>query len=109
MKSKKIIITIFISFFFLSAIGQTMSAEDSVKKREPLDYSNTQQIDLSGLFNVYSKLKSSTLIVLNKNKILSIDDKEFTSLRRDNITSIIIVNDEKSKTPIKNIIYVSTK
>jgi len=110
MKSNVFIALVLFLFFSIPSISQNKDLTDSLPGKERTDdFSNKKQIDVSSLLNFYSKLKSSTLVILNNTQILTIDEKYFTSLPKDSIISINVVNDEKSKTPIKHILFISAK
>jgi len=99
-----------LAFFVLLSYAKTqaqVSANDSTKKIE--DFSNKSQIDLTGLSHVYAEIKNSTIIVLNKKEILSIDSKKFRALTDEMIISIDIIDDKRATTEIKTIIFIQTK
>lgn len=64
---------------------------------------------MSGYYQEYKKLKSANLIVINHTKIVSIDDKAFTLIPRDSITSIQIIKDDSSSCAVKCIVFIETK
>ena len=107
MFNKNIFLIIFFVAFNLAKIQAQISVSDSTKKND--DFSNRVQVDLTGLSYVYSEIKNSTIVVLNKKEILSIDSKKFKSLTNEMIISIDIIEDKRATTEIKTIIFIQTK
>ena len=99
-----------LAFFVLLGYAEARAqvpANDSTKKID--DYSNRSQVDLTGLSHIYSQIKNSTIIVLNKKEILSLDSKKFRALTDEMIISIDIIDDKRATTEIKTIIFIQTK
>lgn len=72
------------------------------------DFSQRKEVNRDVLYYSHLYDKKSTIVIINK-KIYNIDSAEFRSLSKDKIAQIDIITDEKSETPIKKIIYITTK
>ncbi len=103
------LVPIIVLFFtlFLNRSSAQKPFIDTAKQHH--DFSNTTQISLAGLSHVYVKLQKTTLVVLNKKEIISIDSKTFRQLTNESIVSIDIIDDKQSKMDIKTIIFIQTK
>ena len=107
MLYKNIFLLAFFVLLGYAEAGAQVPANDSTKKID--DFSNRSQVDLTGLSHIYSQIKNSTIIVLNKKEILSLDSKKFRSLTDEMIISIDIIDDKRATTEIKTIIFIQTK
>jgi hypothetical protein len=108
----KKIIAIGIIFLFLatSSFAQKTNNADTVIHKPILeDYSNRKQSDLSSFKQFYEKYKGSIIVIIDNKQIVYIDNKQFRALSQENIASIDIIKDDQSKTPIKAILFITTK
>jgi len=111
MYYKKIISTALIFLFLAtSSFAQKINNADSVIHKPIIeDYSNRKQSDLLSFKEFYEKYKGSIIVIINNKQIVDIDDKQFRALSQENIASIDIIKDDKSKTSIKAILFITTK
>ena len=107
MLNKKFVIGVFLLLFSCTEIEAQFSVSDSTDRNE--NFSNKSQIDLTGLSTIYSGLKKSTIVILNKKEIISIDSKKFRDITNDMIFSLDIIEDKRSITEIKTILFIQTK
>ncbi|MBI2731474.1 MAG: hypothetical protein HYX40_12120 [Sphingobacteriales bacterium] len=105
--------TFILLIFFHSGkcIAQKIEKTDtSILKIQINDFSNKKQTDISYMLADYKSISESTIVILNQEKILKIDSKEFLELIGNDKNTIKIITDNSvSNCKIKTVILIATK
>jgi hypothetical protein len=100
--------SLYILFFLLLTAGNAASAQEKDSTRLPVDFSTKPFVDWSPASKDFAKSLVSTVVIIDR-KIYTLQSKEWLYINKKEISSMSIVKDEKSLSPIKCVITITTK